>query len=1170
MKLFCNFMMVFIAMLMMPCVTLNAAEEKDEHGIIISPADGVRKVYTRSGMMYVNDPVEGMQTKEQSGTIQIIECPNGDVYIRNILCSYPTGTWVKGTRTNNVITVPTRQPIYWNAEAGVTFSLNWGVCEESWGSLSFSLDGRYNEIKFVVNDVEKTMTLENSSSENFIGVFWDDDDSFAWHGDWETVWTYSHDFEPMQEVTVTAPDGLTTENWYVRGHKRVGENDVLYNGNVTIGFLGNDIYMKGLFADFPDAWIKGTYNEGTYTFNGLQVQGTNGGQTYYAVGSEAGDLVPFVMYYNADDRVFTSRVALITNTSKTDISAGEWYTDLKIQKTDPNAPITVLPWVNTINTKDDFEWFAVVDANSDEYSWHFYQDEEYGCASYKYNSENPADDWLISPAIRLEAGKTYNFSLDAKCSSEAYPEQIEVKLGNAQTAESMTTEVIASTEIASEDPQQLSNILVTVNETGNYYFGVHAISEADRGSLRVMNMKVGETILTAPGEVTDLTVVPNAEEKKVKISFNAPTKNVGGEQLMTNMNIDVLKDGEMLVEFNNVAPGNPVEYTEENVEPGKHVYTVVARNDDGEGASVSQSIVVTAVFEVPYTAAFNEEGVYDVFTIIDANDDNATWNDIGTSAEYEYSSINAADDYLISPAIRLEVGKRYNIAVDAEAAGDYPERYEVLIGKGVTVDALTTTVIEPQEIIGSQMVVQSEGIFECAETGTYNVAIHAISDADKYNLLIYKLVVEVAPALTAPAAPELTATAGDKGAKSASISVKAPEKSIDGNTLTANVTKIEILRDGEIVKTFENVAPGSVNNFVDDAEELTTGNHTYQAIPYNADGIGAKSERVTVFIGVDVPLAVIGVKALDQKTKVLVTWEKTADTGVNGGYVDAENVEYKVYACQPNTSMLDTETDLVATVTNATSYEFDYNPNEGEQGYRIFVVTAVNEAGESDAYAEGTSASMTIGAPYDIPYVENFAEGKLHYYSDFVGMGLIYSQSTDGDNSALALASQQENSLVAFTTGKLNIKNASKPTLSVDVMLAGADNFNILVSKNGDTTNPLVLPLPADVVLNGDEFKTIEIDLSSVKDADYIMLAFMARIPTATVIDYLTEEITSYGNALIMDNIRVADKAESGISSVNAVNDGAKTVYTLDGKQVPSVAGKKGIFVIDGKKVMVK
>ncbi|MBQ4352445.1 MAG: hypothetical protein II758_02580, partial [Prevotella sp.] len=293
-------------------------------------------------------------------------------------------------------------------------------------------------------------------------------------------------------------------------------------------------------------------------------------------------------------------------------------------------------------------------------------------------------------------------------------------------------------------------------------------------------------------------------------------------------------------------------------------------------------------------------------------------------------------------------------------------------------------------------------------------------------------------------------------------------------------------------------------------------------------------------------------------------------TGVNGGYVDAENVEYKVYACQPNTSMLDTEADLVATVKGVTSYEFDYNPNEGEQGYRIFVVTAVNEAGESDAYAEGTSASMTIGAPYDIPYVENFADGKLHYYSDFVGLGLIYSQSTDGDNSALALASQQENSLVAFTTGKLNIKNASKPTLAVDVMLAGADNFNILVSKNGDTTNPLVLPLPADVVLNGDEFKTIEIDLSSMKDADYIMLAFMARIPTATVIDYWTEEITSYGDALIMDNIRVADKAESGISSVNAVNDGAKTVYTLDGKQVPSVAGKKGIFVIDGKKVMVK
>ena len=113
-------------------------EAKDDHGIITSPGEGQRKVYARSGWSYKN--VTGLETVEQDGTVQIVECEDGSVYIRNILYSFPTGSWVKGTREGTTITVPAGQPIYWNDDAEITFSIRWGVCEEG---IAFSLDQRH-------------------------------------------------------------------------------------------------------------------------------------------------------------------------------------------------------------------------------------------------------------------------------------------------------------------------------------------------------------------------------------------------------------------------------------------------------------------------------------------------------------------------------------------------------------------------------------------------------------------------------------------------------------------------------------------------------------------------------------------------------------------------------------------------------------------------------------------------------------------------------------------------------------------------------------------------------------------------------------------------------------------------------------------------------------------
>lgn len=1086
-------------------------EAKNDHGIITSPAEGQRKVYARSGWSYKN--VSGLETVEQDGTVQIVECEDGSVYIRNILYSFPTGSWVKGTREGSTITVPAGQPIYWNDDAEITFSIRWGVCEEG---IAFSLNEMLDSFVFDVNDEEGTITLRGSSSESFMGLFWDDDFTFAWHGDFETVWTYQNDYEPMPVVTITPPADLVTEEWYTKGHLLIDEQPRLFKSTMNIGFSGDDVYLKFEREDFDDAWMKGTISGETVTFSGLQYMGTidDEGTPLYAVGCDGNDLTDFVMTYDAEAKVLTSQNILVANGSPDEIDVKEWISDITISQTDPFAPIETLPYYNSFETLDDWDWFTVEDVNHDDATWRHYE----GTASYHYHSENAADDWLFSPAFRLEAGKVYRLAVGAFASSEAYEEKFEVKMGTAADSDEMTTEVIGETIVDWEDvAQTIENRFITVDETDVYYFGIHAISPEDRASLRIDNFLVEETILTVPAAATDLTVTADDEQPVATITFKAPTKTVGGDALTGNLTrIELLRDGEIITTFEDVAPGEQLSYVDddESLTGTIYKYQVVAYNADGQGLlSEVVSVRLNKVFDVPYVADFTQDAVGGQFTQINANEDGSFWEwDGGIRATYNYSLYNDADDYLVSPALHFDADKSYNIIVDAGSAG-YPERFEVVVGREPTAEGLSTKVLEDcvVELEDSKLF---EGTFLAPETGSYFVAVHCISDADQYELWINKVTVELAPEATAPAAPVLTVTPGAEGALQATIAIVAPTTSIDGNMLTANLTKMELYRNDVLLTEFEDVAPGATLNYVD-SDIDGAARYTYRAIPYNVDGIGMKSEFVPVFIGPDAPAAVKNVKVVAQGDKVLLTWDKVTAEGRNGGYVNPAEVEYVVYACEFNSSFLINEP--LATLTDADSYLIDYNTNEGEQGYMIWCVVA--RYNDDESYLESESYSqMTVGAPYELPVVESFADGSFHYYCDYVGTPLVFAQSSDGDGTALALASQTADSEVVFAMGKMTVQGTANPVLLVDAAGFGVNSLNILATTDGQNATEL-----GTFEIDNTGFKTIRVPLSDFKDAGYIMLAMTATIANPTTFDWWTGEIENQGDALILDNIRVLD-----------------------------------------------
>ena len=79
--------------------------------VIVTPPEGTTTYYKRSGSCYYQDEY-GVQTFDaQSGHATIVECDNGEVYIKDPVSKFQQGTWVKGVKNGNTITVATRQPL---------------------------------------------------------------------------------------------------------------------------------------------------------------------------------------------------------------------------------------------------------------------------------------------------------------------------------------------------------------------------------------------------------------------------------------------------------------------------------------------------------------------------------------------------------------------------------------------------------------------------------------------------------------------------------------------------------------------------------------------------------------------------------------------------------------------------------------------------------------------------------------------------------------------------------------------------------------------------------------------------------------------------------------------------------------------------------------------------
>ena len=157
------FAMMAAALLSLPVM---ADEVNDDNGVITSPADGVHSVYKRAGKAIYYKSWD-YATADQTGRVEIVECEDGTVYVKDIISRYEGGSWVKGTKVGNTISIAPGQVVAVEEDDWgytYTYKLAWGTGEEDFfGDMEYSIDNSTTNITFTV-DGDK-ITLNGTSEE---------------------------------------------------------------------------------------------------------------------------------------------------------------------------------------------------------------------------------------------------------------------------------------------------------------------------------------------------------------------------------------------------------------------------------------------------------------------------------------------------------------------------------------------------------------------------------------------------------------------------------------------------------------------------------------------------------------------------------------------------------------------------------------------------------------------------------------------------------------------------------------------------------------------------------------------------------------------------------------------------------------------------------------------
>ncbi len=737
-----------------------------------------------------------------------------------------------------------------------------------------------------------------------------------------------------------------------------------------------------------------------------------------------------------------------------------------------------------------------------------------------------------------EGSLTGTVTFDASSESVDYEDLTGTTLGYALSCDN---EVIATGEVAAGSTITTDAFTVT----GGYHeIKIVLSNEMGEGIPAKTTYWFGND---APANVND--IIATNDKYTVNISWSAPTASLhNGYFNADEVTYKITRMPEDLVVAENL---KETSFTDEisSKKVAKYFYKITPSFDGLEGrVAETPALIIGEGVNLPYESYFEDEDC-ELMTIEDSNGDGNTW-DIGSGgAIYRFGDVDA-DDWIFTAPLYLETGTAYSIFAQLESGLSRQEKFEIKLGKASNASAMDQTVVEPTEFESSKY--ETNAHFTVSENGTYFIGFHALSPESHFALWITHFLIETAMSEEAPAAGKIKATAGEKGAKSATLAITAPTERYNGKQLEG-LEGANIFHNGSLIDSMDDIEPGKTYTYVH--EGCDEGVNNYSVVFVNENGNGMPCET-NVFVGKDLPLAPKNAHFTIEDGKAVLTWDAPGERGVNGGYVDPEKVVYSICYTDNNGEwqLMDDTSDCKASVNVDTT---------GKQRWFLFGLMAYNDLGESDAVY---SNAMIIGDKYEMPYLESLDNGvnktmfsSINLFDYRGGYSSDINMSASETGGCLYFRPhtlfREPPFIDTLTTGVINTSRNDEVTVSFYY-------YNDEIENNGDELTVALYDQDNDITYN---LGSVKMDGSATEWRKYEATKKISS-------DNLRIHIgitSNNGNLIYLDEFKLETAGTVGVGQICGegvkvmTGNGEITIVGLNGENV-AIASANGMTLYNG------
>ena len=259
------------------------------------------------------------------------------------------------------------------------------------------------------------------------------------------------------------------------------------------------------------------------------------------------------------------------------------------------------PYANAFDTEADARFFYTVNDSSvysgNEYRWIWSNyNQNLALGGYGYFVQHPVEKiWLYMPAIKLEKDMVYTYAFNWTYSNynKSCPGYAGIGMAPDSTAQTIYPDRLPFTDYGQK--VWIENEVIA-SETGKYYPSILVVADQMSSYISPSIDDISITLVGsafAPYSVEILVVEHDMTGLlKVNFAFNAPSVDYAQRPVEGPLTVYIYREGSAipLMTFNDVEPGQALEWVDEQPMRGNNTYIIVAENSYGRGKASTATV----------------------------------------------------------------------------------------------------------------------------------------------------------------------------------------------------------------------------------------------------------------------------------------------------------------------------------------------------------------------------------------------------------------------------------------------------------------------------------------------------------------------------------------------------------------------------------------------------